>query len=129
MGSEDQALTVHSNKIRRDFHHPKGKHFHQKDNPRISKKDLSKFRCYTCDERGHFASDCPRNKNGSHKKKVNNTCFGCSDEMKDTPDGCQDCFLEWCSRRGSVCGSATHFETHDRETHVCKLKKSWYSLK
>ena len=68
MGSEDQDLIVHSKKRRRNFHQPKGKHFHQKDNTR---KYLSKFRCYTCDERGHFAKECPRNKINSHKKKGN----------------------------------------------------------
>ena len=26
---------------------------------------------YTCDEKGHFARDCPRDKGGSHKKKDN----------------------------------------------------------
>ena len=35
--------------------------------------------------------------------------FGCSNEMEDTPDGCQDNVHEWCSRRGSVCGEATQF--------------------
>ena len=44
--------------------------------------------------------------------------------MEDTPDGCQDCFLEWCSRRGSVCGIATRFETHEKA-----LKKALYGLK
>ena len=37
------------------------------------------------------------------------TCSDCSDEMEDTPNVCQDYFLEWCSRRGSVCGEATRF--------------------
>ena len=69
MGSEDQALTVQSKKSRTYYH--KGKHSHQKDNPRRSKRNIPKFRCYTFDERGHFARDCPRNKNGSHKKKGN----------------------------------------------------------
>ena len=69
MGSEDQALTVHSKKIRRDYHHPKGKHSHQKENPRRSSRDLSKYKCFTCDERGHFPRDCPKNKKGSQKKK------------------------------------------------------------
>ena len=34
-------------------------------------RDKSKFICYTCDERGHFARDCHRNKIISHKKKGN----------------------------------------------------------
>ena len=37
------------------------------------------------------------------------TCSGCNDEMEDTPNGCQDCFLEWCSGRGSACREATQF--------------------
>ena len=61
MGSE----AVHSKKSIRDYHHSKGKHF----NSRKSNKDISKYRCFTCDERGHFARDCPKNKNSSHKKK------------------------------------------------------------
>ena len=69
MGSEYQALTVHSKKIRRDYHHPKGKNSHEKYNPRRSSRDISKYRWFTCDERGHFSIDCPRNKGGSHKKK------------------------------------------------------------
>ena len=32
---------------------------------------MSKFICYTCDERGHLARDCPRNKDRSHKRKGN----------------------------------------------------------
>ena len=55
MGSEDQALTIHSKshskttKIR--SHHFIGKHSH-KDNNR---KDLSRIICYTCDEARHYA--------------------------------------------------------------------------
>ena len=66
MGIEDQALTVHSKKGRRNSHHTRGKNPYHKDK---SRKDLSKLRCYTCDERGQFAKDCPRNKIKSHKKK------------------------------------------------------------
>ena len=67
MGSEDQALTVHSKKGRRNSHYSKGKNSHSNN-----RKDLSRLRCYTCDERGHFAKESPpRNKNNSHKKKGN----------------------------------------------------------
>ena len=69
MGNEDQALTVHSKKIQ-DYHHSKGKHSNLKDNSRKSNKDISKYRCFTCDERGHFARDCPKNKKISHKKDI-----------------------------------------------------------
>ena len=71
MGNEDQYLTTHTKKIRMDHYHSnKVKHSHQnhKDNPR---RYLSSVRCYTCDEKGHFSRDCPRNKCGSHKKKEN----------------------------------------------------------
>ena len=63
MGSEDQALTVQSKKPRRDHHHhhSKGKHSYKK----------SQLRCYTCDEIGNFARDCPRNKINSYKEKGN----------------------------------------------------------
>ena len=44
MGSEDQALTVHSKKGRRENHHHQGKHPHQKDNFVKRNKDPSKLR-------------------------------------------------------------------------------------
>ena len=45
MGSEDQALTVHSKLTKRRSHHHRGKHYH-KDNTR---KYLSRTICYTCE--------------------------------------------------------------------------------
>ena len=56
MGSEDQALTVHSKSTKRRSRHPRGKHYH-KDN---TTKDLSRVICYTCDEAGHYAKNCPK---------------------------------------------------------------------
>ena len=55
-------------KSRRNSHHLKGKHFQQKDN---TIRYLSKFKCFTCDERGHYARGYPKNRNGFHKKKGN----------------------------------------------------------
>ena len=66
MGSEDQALAVQSKKNRTSHH--RGKNSHQKSNIRKSKY-LSNFIFYTCDERGHLARDCPRNKYRYHKRK------------------------------------------------------------
>ena len=68
MGSEYQALIVHSKKGRRRSHHSKGKDPHHTDN---SRRDLSKMRCYTYDERGNFAKDYLKNKVHSHKKNGN----------------------------------------------------------
>ena len=60
-------LLQHTPRITKGNHH----HQNQKDNPRRPSKYLSNVRCYTCDEKGHFSRDCPRNKGGSHKKKDN----------------------------------------------------------
>ena len=43
MGSEDQALIVHSKNNIRDYHHSKGKHFKS----RKYNKDISKYICFT----------------------------------------------------------------------------------
>ena len=60
MGSEDQALMVHSkshsNSTRRRSHSSRGKQSH-KD---ITRKDLSRIICYTCDEARHYARNCPK---------------------------------------------------------------------
>ena len=64
MGSEDQALTFHSKKSKRSSHQSRGKHFHKNN----TRKDLSRIKCYTCDEVGHFEKDSPKRQN---KKKGN----------------------------------------------------------
>ena len=56
MGSEYQALMVHSKSTKRRSHHPRGKHYH-KDNTR---KYFFRFICYTCDEARHYAKNCPK---------------------------------------------------------------------
>ena len=72
MGNEDQALTAHTkNKKREHSHHKKEKHhdWNQRDNLRIPRRDQSNVRCYTCDEKGHFSRDCPKNKKKKNNKK------------------------------------------------------------
>ena len=69
MGNEDQALIVHSKKRRRDNHHHQGKHSHKKDNYGRPRKDLSKLRCYTYDERGYFDRNCPMKNNNNYKRR------------------------------------------------------------
>ena len=56
MGSEDEALIVHSKKNRRSNYHSKGKISH-------SRKDLNTIRCYTCDEKGQISKFCPNKRN------------------------------------------------------------------
>ena len=67
-------LSQHIKKIIKEHYHlKKGKNPHQNKNynPRISSRDLSKIKCYTCDEKGHFTRYCPRNRCGSNKNKDN----------------------------------------------------------
>ena len=63
MGSEYQALIVHSKKNRRSNYHSKGNISH-------SRKDLNSIRCYICDEKGHISRFFP-NKGNLKKKKEN----------------------------------------------------------
>ena len=65
MGSEDQALIVQSKKPKSNHH--KSKYSNQRNNFK-KPRDKYRFICYTCDERGHFARECAKNKSISHKK-------------------------------------------------------------
>ena len=56
MGSEYQALTVHSKKNRRINYHSKGKISQ-------SRKYLNTIRCYTCDKKGHISKFFPNKRN------------------------------------------------------------------
>ena len=80
MGSEDQALTVHSKKPIRSSNHPSGKSFH-KDN---FGKYLSRIRCYTCDEVGNFAKYCPKNKNQKKGNKRRQHVHAAEDDEPST---------------------------------------------
>ena len=55
--TEDQALTVHT---RKNYKKKENYHHNKKDKKQKKiKRDPSNVRCYTCDEKGHFARDCP----------------------------------------------------------------------
>ena len=46
---------------------------------------MYRIRFYTCDEKGHYARECPRNKSGSHKKKGNKKTHHAHIEEDDEP--------------------------------------------
>ena len=66
--TEDQTLKIHTRKNfkkkekKENFHHNKKKDKKQKK----TKRDPSNVQCYTCDEKRHFARDCPIKKNRYH---------------------------------------------------------------
>ena len=49
--------------------------------------------------------------------------------MEDTPNGYQVAFLNGVVEEEVYVEQPLGFETHDIESHVCRLKKSQYSLK
>ena len=70
--TEYQDLIVHTRnnfkkkEKKENFHHNENKDKKQKK----TKRDPSNVRCYTCDEKGHFARDCPIRKNRHHAHVV-----------------------------------------------------------
>ena len=67
--SDDQALTTQTkkNEGKRENHsHKRLKKFQKNHRPR---RDNRNIKCYTCDDKGHFSNDCPRNKESSKENK------------------------------------------------------------
>ena len=77
MGSEDQALIVHSKKNRRSNYHSKGKTLH-------SRKDPNTIRCYTCDEKGHISKFFPNKRNLRKKNKRRHHSHAAEDDEPST---------------------------------------------
>ena len=61
--TEDQALTIHTkrNQIKREDHHHNKKEDQNHKRQRKPIRDISSVIGYTCDEKGHYSKDCPRN--------------------------------------------------------------------
>ena len=77
MGGEDQALTVHSKShsktSKRRSHFQRGKSYH--------KRDLSRVICYTCDDAGHYAKNCPKKPKLTNKSnKIRNHAHAAEDD-------------------------------------------------
>ena len=67
--TEDQALTTHTRnnyKKKENCHHNKKKDKKQKK----FRKYPSNIRCYTCDEKGRFARDCPNKRKRRHARII-----------------------------------------------------------
>ena len=68
--TKDQALTVHTRKNykKKEKKEKKENHHHNKKDKKQKKvkRDPSNVRCYTYDENGHFARDCPIRKKRHH---------------------------------------------------------------
>ena len=71
--TEDQDFTVQTkrNNIKKEYHHHNQRKDHHHQRKKKSRRYTSNIIFYTCDEKGHYSIDCPRNK-GFSKKKSNN---------------------------------------------------------
>ena len=63
---ENQYLITHAKNIKNN------KEEHSRKNKIFQKKDIAHLRCFTCDEKGHFAKYSPQNKG---KNKRRNACI------------------------------------------------------
>ena len=97
--------------------------------------DKSKFIFYTCDERGNFARDCPRNESSSHKKKGNKTrhhAHAAEDDEPSTKRNRQDSDEEYVlifSLTGTIAhGSNDWIIYSGASKHMTGFKESFVKL-
>ena len=70
--TEYQSLIVHTRKNYKKKEKKDNYHHNNKNGKKQKKikRDPSNVRCYTCDEKGHFARDCPTRKKSRHAHVV-----------------------------------------------------------
>ena len=66
--TKDQALVVHTRKNYKKKEKKENHHHNKNKEKKLNKtkRDTSNVLFYTCDEKGHFARDCPMRKKRHH---------------------------------------------------------------
>jgi hypothetical protein len=68
-GGDDNLALIGQTKKGKGKGHDKGKGKSKDSTSQTGKKDLSKIKCFKCQKKGHYASQCPDKKKGKGKQQ------------------------------------------------------------